>query len=246
MIWIDKKGYKDTYLVMTKQKVIEQTFLELKKFVEEKYGIKIYNVYLQKIERLFNKPLKNTAKYGKKYQLTFQVATMQDRELMQDKVDVDLRLEGYSHAFKMVHNENKQTEIIDEFYRLAKKHNYPIKVNREKVWVDYYYWFSSDFMRLIVEKVFKDIQKNIHLNYNNINIWKIDRSGFGIYIFYDTEINKEIYDNDGTTLKIKEFILDEVKKLDEFNYYDENYIVFDTKEKIDNKYKGNLFIYYRS
>ena len=66
-------------------------------------------------------------------------------------------------------------------------------LKKEDIWVDYYYWFSTEYMSLIVSKIQKKLIEDVLSKYKiKANIWDIHTGTFGIVVFYDTDFNKMI------------------------------------------------------
>lgn len=245
MIWVDKKAFEDTYSILKKEKDLKPIFADLKQFIEKEYGITVFNIIYEPIKSSFlNKPNKNSYLYGKKYRLICYVSSYGERETMQYRVDVQLG--NFPNAHKMVNDENKQAAILNNFFELSERYHFPLKVKKEDIWVDYFYWFPLDYMSLIVSKIEKQTSKIVLSKYEKVaNIWKIITNGSGICIFYQTESAKIINRQNGITEEIKNIYYSSIKEIDEFDFYKEEYIIFDSKENLDNNYQGNLYYYFK-
>lgn len=245
MFLLNKKEFENAYAIMKKEKVMEPVFLELKKFVENEYKLTVFNIRYEKIPNsFFNKPLKNSYFYGKKYKLIFEVASINDREAMQYRVPV--KVDNFSNAYKMINDEQKQNEILNKFFELAKILNYPTYYNKEDIWVDYYFSFPIDYLNLIIGKIESRLKREVLNKYKEkANIWEIVNCGFGIHILYFTELNKNENEQNGITESIKNIYLSTIKEMDEFDFYKKEYIHFDTKENIDTNYEGSIYYYLR-
>ena len=245
MIWIDKKAFEDTYAILKKEKTLEPVYTDLKQFIEDTFGITVFNIILQPIKTgLFDRIVKNSYLNGHKYKLICYVGSYAEREQMQNRIDV--QLPNFPNAHKMVNDENKQQLILDKLFELSVKYNYTIKAKKDLIWVDYFYWFPTDYMGFIVSKVQKQIIRSVLTKYKQEgNIWEIHTSGIGIYIFYDTENNKLLNQQNGITEDIHRIIYTSIKELDEFDFYKVEYIAFDTKENLDKNYQGNLYYYFK-
>jgi len=245
MIWIDKKAFEDTYSILKNEKYLEPVYANLKQFIQETFGITVFNIILQPIKTgHFNKKIKNSYLYSYKYKLICYVGSYAEREMMQNRIDIQLA--NFHNAHKMVNDQNKQKVILDKFFELSLKHNYTVKVKKDLIWVDYFPWFPTEYMSLIVSKVQKHVTKDVLSKYKKeSNIWKIYTSGFGFYIFYDTEKDKLTNQQNGITDSINKMIFSSIKEVDEFNFYKEDYITFDSKENLDKNYQGNLYYYFR-
>lgn len=245
MIWIDKKAFKDTYSILKKEKRLEPSYADLKQFIEKVYGIQVFNIILERIRlSLFDKKIKNSCLNGMKYKLICYVGSYAEREKMQNRIEV--QLDQFPNAHKMVNDENKQNAILDKFFELSEKYKFMIKVKKEEIWVDYFYWFSTDYLSLIVSKKQKQLIKDILSKHEkDTNIWKIYTSACSFYIFYNTEKDKMTNQQNGINEDIKKMILSSIKEVDEFDFYKEDYITFDSKENLDKNYNGNLYYYLR-
>lgn len=169
MFWIDKKSYLRTLAVLRKEVALAPLFAELKQFIESEFGLTIYDITYEKYTA-FNKPKKNFLNHGKRYRLTCQVSTIEERESMQNKVFVE-SIGGYP-AYRMVFDEQKQSRILSKFFELAKKHNFSINAEANEIWLDYHYWFPIDYMSFIVNKVERETSKEIIRKYKSeAGIW---------------------------------------------------------------------------
>lgn len=245
MHFIDKKNFFETYAILKKEKQMLPVFCKMKDFVEENFSINILNVKFEKIRHgIFNVKTKNYLLYGKKFKLIFYVLNIKEFETMKEKIEV--LLPNGDHGYKLVNNNEKQTAILDYFCKVAKDEKFDVKVDKQEVWIDYYFWFSSDYMSFIANKVEKDITKEVIHKYANIaNIWRIQLFYFGIYIFYEKNVDVINNESNGISNSIKEMYWDKICKIDEFKYYKKEYIVFYSKENIDKNYSGNLFYYFK-
>lgn len=246
MIWFDKKAFKDTYKILKQEKILEPIYVDLKQFIEETFDIKVYNIVLQPIRSsLFAKKIRDSYFKNLKYKLICYVGSVTDREKMQTKIDV--HLDKFPNAHKMVNDREKQNVILNRFFDLSEKYKFTIKVKKHEIWVDYFYWFSTDYLGFIVNsKVKKQVIDNILSKYEKeANIWKIYTSGFGFYVFYQTDKDLIANRENGINENVKKVILLAIKELDEFDFYKEDYIVFDSKENLDKNYSGNVYYYLR-
>lgn len=241
MIWIDKNAFKETYSILKQETSMKPIFADLKQFIEDMYSINVLNIVYEKIKFKSNK---NSYIYGKKYRLICYVSSYDEREKMQNRVDV--QLDNFPNAHKMVNDKDIQNNILDEFFQLSLKYNFKINVKKEDIWVDYYYWFSTEYMSLIVSKIQKKLIEDVLSKYKiKANIWDIHTGTFGIVVFYDTDFNKMINLQNGISEEIKNEIYSKVKQLDEFDFYKEEYISFDSKENLDKNFQGNLYYYFK-
>lgn len=244
MIWIDRKAFKDTYSILKKEKELESIYKDLKYFIEKTFNITVFNIILKSIHRsFFDKKIKNSYLNGHNYELICYVGSYDEREKMQNRVNV--QMENFPNAYKMVNDKDIQNMILDKFFQLSEKYNYKIRAKKEDIWVDYSYWFSSQYMSLIVSKIQKKLIKDILSKYKKkANIWGIHTGTFGVVVFYDTDSNKKINQQKGISEEIKNIIYTAIKGIDEFDFYKEDYISFDSKENLDKNYQGNLFYYF--
>ena len=243
MFWIDKKSYERTLAVLKEEVALTPLFIELKQYLEAAYGLTIYDITFEKFT-IFNTPKKYSLAYGKRYQLICQVASNDERESMQNKIFVENI--GKHSAYKMEFDKKKQTQILSKFFELAKKHNFSINAKENQIWLDYHWWFPIDHMSFIVSKIEAVTSKEVISKYKtNANIWKIITNGFGIVVFYMTESQKIVNAQSGVTDSIRNEYFTAVKAIDEFDFYKEKYITFDSKENLDKNYSGSLYYYMR-
>ena len=243
MFWLDKKSYKRTLAVLRKKVALAPIFAELKCFIESEFGITIFDIVFKKYN-IFNKPKEYSLAYGKRYQLTCQVASNEERESMQNKIRVaDI---GEYPAYTMRFDEQKRTQIIAKFLELAKKHNFSTAAKINEIWLDYYFSFSIDYMNFIVNKIEAATSNEMMHKYKvDADIWRIESSGYGITVFYTTEKKKERNEQNGISDAIKNEYFAVIKTIDEFGFYKEEYIRFDSKENLDKNYDGSLYYYFR-
>lgn len=243
MFWIDKKSYKRTLSVLRKEEALLPMFVELKQFIESEFDLTIYDITIKKYS-IFNNPKKYSLAYGKKYALICQVATIAERESMQNKIPVQIN--GGHQAFKMEFDKQKQQRILSKFFELSKKYNFSINAKANEIWLDYYWWFPVDYMSSIVDKTEKPISKAILQEYKlDANIWQIVTNGYSVIVFYKTEAQKETNAQNGISESIKSRYFLAFKAVDEFGFYKDEYIFFDSKENLDKNYGGSLYTYMR-
>ena len=79
------------------------------------------------------------------------------------------------------------------------------------------------------------------------DLWKISRSFSSVTFFFYTEKQAEYYSNSETRKEITNKYYNLLKEYDEFNYYQIDFfsILLDSKENLDENYKGSFFYYYR-
>ncbi len=59
------------------------------------------------------------------------------------------------------------------------------------------------------------------------------------------EESKLANEKNGITEEMKQSYLSEIAKVDEFHFFKEGYIIFDSKENLDKNYEGNLYYYFK-
>lgn len=246
LIWTStqrKSDFYDTLKILTNVEIMNPVFLELKKFIENTFNIKALNITIEKFG-FFDRPKKSTYLYGKQYKLVIHVSSYSEREIMQNRVSV--KRANFPNAHKMVNDEIKQNLILDKFIEQAEKHNFKNKINKSNTFADYYYWFTTDYAQVLLDRVEKDLTSQILNEFQDIaSIWRIERSFATVTIFYQTESDKAANDQSGLTKKIKDIYLSSIKLIDSIDLFKEDYIVFDSKENINDKYGGNLCNYFR-
>lgn len=158
MLWFDKKSYERTLAVLKKEVTLTPLFADLKSFIEREFSLTIYDITFEKYTA-FNKPKKNFYNYGKRYRLTCQVQSREERESMQKKVFIE-NIGGHP-AYKMEFDECKRAVIISKFFELGKKYDYKVQAEPNDIWLDYHYWFPIDYMTFLVSTNEKAVKKNI-------------------------------------------------------------------------------------
>ena len=79
-------------------------------------------------------------------------------------------------------------------------------------------------------------------------IWEVKISYNGVFVFYFTENDLKNYCNSTFREDIKKQYFTDIKIFDELNLVTLGSInfYFDSKERVDREYRGNLFLYFRS
>ncbi len=241
MFWIDKQSYNRTLAVQKKEVVLSPMFSELKQYIESEFGLTIYDITYEKYSA-FNKPKKHFLNHGKRYRLTCQVASYQERESMQNKIFVE-NIGGHQ-AYKMEFDKKKQSLVMSKFFELAEKYNFSIGAEENEIWLDYHYWFPIDYMNYIVNKVERTTSKEVIRKYKtDAGIWQIITNGYGVIVFYRTEAQKATNSQNGISDSIKNEYYLAIKAIDELDFYKDEYIFFDSKENLDKNFNGNLYYY---
>jgi hypothetical protein len=80
------------------------------------------------------------------------------------------------------------------------------------------------------------------------DVWSFSQNWHYWTIFYYTDQQWKDNETNGTTQKIKDSILGILKKYDTFGLIDEKalkYVIFDSKQNLDENYSGNIYYYYK-
>ncbi len=243
MFFIDKNSFESTLSLLKGETVLSPMFTELKQFMEEEFELTIYNISFEKFSR-FTKPKKNSLAFGKKYRLIFQVASISERESMQNKIPVELP--NQHQGFRLENDEYKQGKVLTKFLELSKKYSFETRIKENEIWIDYFYWFLIDYKSYIVECINKEFSEEIISRYKtNAGIWKILKNGSGMIVFYQTEEQKALNEQNGVSKRITDEYYSMIKKTDEINLCQKNMLIFDTKENLDKNYGGSLYTYMR-
>lgn len=246
MVWLSKRSkdnFYDTLKILKNKKTMHFVYAELKKYIENTFGITVFNITIDKFG-FFDRPKKNSYFYQKKYLLVIHVSSYSEREMMQNKVSVELA--NYQNAYKMVNDKIKQDLIIDKLIELAKLNNFKTKINKTNTYVDYRFGFTTDYAEILLDKIEKGITKEILNEFKEkAHLWRIEKMFSTVTIFYFTELDKIENEKNGITHIIRDRYLSRIKEIDSINLFKEEYIVFDTKENVDKNYSGNLFYYFR-
>ena len=244
-IWIDKKGFKDTFSVLKGEKKLHPLFVEIKDYIEKEFDIKIYNVIFEKHSRFsFSKISRLLASRGKKYTFECYVSSYSDMEKMEKQIPYeDERIKG---AFIRSHDRDKQNKIIEKLYELNQKYGIKLPEDRKGICFDFLPWFSSDYHGYLLYKVGNSIVKDIKKTYKDkAKIWDVSSMNNCIAIFYEKDKDLKVNEENGITNEIKELVVSRMKKVDELNMYNTNHLIFDSKENVDKNYGGNLVNYFK-
>ena len=130
------------------------------------------------------------------------------------------------------------------FVELAKQYNYPLCENVEQIWVTYLN-FSSENLDNVIRKVKCSAQRAIKKKFPDAGIWSVITSFSAVVIFYFNDKQKVGNEKNGVSDAIRKEYFSMVKKRDEFNFYKEEYITFDSKENLHENYSGNLYNYFK-
>lgn len=224
MIHLDRKTYKNTLTVLRNMNLMPQMFVELKNHMTEQFGVTAFNYIYKEFDFIKNKRTADKTKI-----LECILSSREDY----DKMCLEL-FAGY--------DERKQNIISNKFVELSRKYDCVLHENANQIWVTYYD-FSAEYIAEIVKV--KKIEKIIKKIHSGSGIWRI-YSCFGrIVIFYKNENLKEDNEKNNTSNKIQKDCLEIIKLYDEFGFYKQDYITFDSKENLEKNYEGNLFYYFK-
>ena len=242
-IWIDRKGFKDTFSVLKGEKKLHPLFVELKDYIEKEFDIKVYNVAFEK-HSIFSLSKHNKAfvTRGKKCSIKCYVS-FKDLEKMQTEIPVDIP--GLPGAHRFGYDQEKQNKIIGKLLDLNKKYGLKIPTNSKEILIQFPFGFPIDYNAYLFYKVERSLIKEIKEKFKDAKIWDICSLTCNLTVFYQQDKDLEENKEKGTTEQIKEFVFSRMKEIDELNLYDVNCLSFDSKETLDKKYGGSLQMYFR-
>ncbi|QDV18440.1 hypothetical protein Pan153_30980 [Gimesia panareensis] len=136
--------------------------------------------------------------------------------------------------------------ILNRFSRIVSASPSPKQFNTDNV-----HLITDDFSREAIgratEQFLRNDSQTIVVNFPDANIWDI--SGFSglIVVFYHTEDDIVGNQKNGQSDAIRQSCYEKVKPYDEFRYLtpDKFSLKFDSKQNVDENYKGSMFYYWR-
>ncbi|MCL2255775.1 MAG: hypothetical protein FWC11_02835 [Firmicutes bacterium] len=222
---MDKKNYRDTVKILRGDKELLPIFIEIKKFMSEKFGVNSLNFYYKKND------LQSPNLADKTKILGCILSSDKDYKLMLDS----------DYAY----DKEKQALITKKFVCLAEKYKFPLNAIVSQIWV-LYENFNDEYLCDIVGGVLDGLtKKKMQKKYPKADIWEVSSMFSSIVIFYKNEKIKLENEENGLSALIKNDLLEMIKKNDEFDFYNGDGIVFDTKENLEKNYAGSLFYYWR-
>ncbi len=139
-----------------------------------------------------------------------------------------------------------KTILSPMFIELSKKYSFNLKTEESSIRIDYFYWFKIDYISYLVNKVEKNISKQLIEQYKDVtDIWRVIATGYQIVVFYNTEIQKKLNELNGISKNIINEYFSKIKEIDAYDFYTKDLIYFESKENLDKNYKGDLYIYFR-
>ena len=107
--------------------------------------------------------------------------------------------------------------------------------------------FAEEAMGQAVAGLSGSDGKAIVERFSGEGLWRIARHSTLVVVFFVDEEAKRIARGDGGFGRIREACFDVAKQCDEFGYLTrENFrLEFDSKERLDRKFEGSLFYYFR-
>lgn len=107
--------------------------------------------------------------------------------------------------------------------------------------------FAAEAMNQAVAAFLENNAEAIAKMFTTNGVWQITGVGFYIVVFFTTESAKTSALSNGVSEDIRRRCFEAVKRHDEFNYSTTKTFAlsFDTKENLDNNFKGNLFYYFK-
>jgi hypothetical protein len=242
MFWFYEKSYKSTLAILRGKAALAPIFAELKQFVEGEFGVTVYNITYVPYG-IFNKPKKGFLNYGKRMSLDCWVSSYEESEKMQKITEVESVWGDV--AYSVSFDEQKQAVVLDKFLELAEKYGYAVGAKAEEISVIYPYWFPMRYMSRILFRVEWKTNIGVFWKYKKAGVWRIYSNGYSVVVFYRTDAQKAINEENGISDAIRKEYFSAVKKVDELDFYKEEYITFDSKENLDKNYEGNLFWYFK-
>lgn len=245
-IWIDKRGFEDTFSVLKGEKKLHPLFVEIIDYIEKEFDIKIYNIIFEKHSRFgFSKKSRLLASRGKKYTFECYVSSYSDMEKMGKKIPYEDERIKRAFIFRS-DDRDKQNKIIEKLYELNQKYGIKLPEDRKGICFDFLPWFSSDYHGYLLYKVGNSIIKDIKKTYKDkTKIWDVFSMNHCIAVFYVQNEDLKANEENGITNQIKEFVTCRIKEFDELNMYNDNHLIFDSKENLDKNYSGNLYYYFK-
>ena len=237
MILLDRKTYNDTLSVLRNEKPMSPVYTNLKEYIYEQFGITAINFAYK------NFKMKPMGRPKKTKNLKCLLSSRDDY----NKTIAYKSLDNGDRNHPMMSckiDEYKQALIASKFFELAKQYNCPLHENAEQIWVTYTD-FGAENMDNVIRKVKFSAEKAIVKKFPDVGIWRIITSFFGVVIFYLNDKQKTENEKNGISVSIQKDYFSMVKEHDEFNFYKEKYITFDSKENLDNNYSGNLYYYFK-
>lgn len=194
-------------------------------WISERFQVKAIDFNLEKVE---------TSK-GYKLQRIYIILEREEECERMEKMDRTELVSHFKNYFTAEHG--KKDQLKNDYYP-ATERDYPEMVfgfnALESIEVMVAYEKADTEIRSIQER-FPDI-------------WSMSKNWHYWTVFYYTDQQWKDNESNGTTAKIKELILAMLKKHDTFGLFGEKalqFILFDTKQNLDENYQGNMYYYYK-
>ena len=219
------KHYIQTKKVLTGELKLSETKKQLINWIQNKYGIVVYNIEFDKIDQ------------EKRKRINIIVAKEDDYQKMHhDGPDYW----GYDKTF--------QGEILKEYYNIfgePKKSVFTLfEKAPKKPWVCYHV-FNQVAISEANGKIGTKKLSELTEKFQDLDIWQIVQF-FGatiIFHFNDEQIKK--HKNSKRFEELKECLFKEIKKHDEFQLMNNFHLNQDSKENLDKNYEGNFYYYFK-
>lgn len=225
MLFGHKKLYRQTRKIKPGEAELSPLLDALKEWTNEKYGINVINVVYGKI---------GSGPHKERPRLNLIVETQSDYAKM------------YQEPF--VPNESYQTAISARFVKLVKDAGLEKEYDTDHLLV-IYDDFSAMEMTRTSSQLLEHHKKHLLSKFSDIAIWDIVQSEFSaeIAVFYNQDDDITENDNNGNSERIRKECFRFIKPYDEFDYcqFDTFTITFDSKQNLDENYRGNLYYYFK-
>lgn len=224
MTHIKEKQLFETLNILKGQTALPGIYRKMQVFLRKKYRVTAVDFLLEQVT-IANKI---------RYRLNILLATEEDYKKVHCEGD------------QLVYNKTMQDEIKEEFLRLDKGENFVKKEKRSGFFVTYNN-FSQEIKLHMVEQCKGEISKAIKQKYAANNIWQLSFLSGSVFVFFYTDSDLTNAKQAGVCNQIKLDCFDILKTQDEFHVFsfDNFAIYFDSKQNVDENYKGNLWYYFK-
>lgn len=156
-----------------------------------------------------------------------------DRLEKQDRTEM---VKQFRHYFSQRHSQ--KDKLKSDFFPVREGEKYPETVLG---------FLALETIEIIAayekaDQEIRDLQKQFP------EIWSMTKNSIYWTIFYYTDHQWKDNEANGNTRKLKDAILAALRKHDTFGFVDERslkYILFDTKQNLDENYQGNMYYYFK-
>jgi hypothetical protein len=220
MVYLDDDVYEETKQIALGGAKRSPMLIELSDWFQTTYSVKILNFQFSRLK------IPNT----KIYRLYVIIENTEDYQKM------------YVRTAEPI--EEFQQQIAAEFQRLALKYHFASKDQLKDLFV-IYNDFSEEAKTEANWKAIKEIKKFITIKYPYV--WEVIAIFSNSVVFYYSDQDIIKYQNNGSSKMIADEYYSTLKACDVLDYFTRENInlKFDSKEKLDKNYDGNLFYYTR-